>query len=250
MSTVYENYYIGAFIHALGFLTGMSGRDQATALGLYQQGPLDRPLGDLLWSRGGRHTLIEFKAKFAGLAGEAEKKVKGLLLSRIERTNDAELRTCSFSAHFIAVGGWEKERELLHIGKYASLIERSDRDSFLKKSTPLSEFAELLLNNKIGAEDHAFKRYLSLFQECVNQVNSDASKSGSSAGSSGTGSSATIKRLIPDAIPGGLLVTVDRLGTVSMLPFSGVEMLRELNLSLGTLQPDPPVRKPTLGFDF
>ena len=58
---LYENIYIGAFIYALGVISGQRGESHTNAFSLIQQTPDDRSLADLFARWEGGNFIIEFK---------------------------------------------------------------------------------------------------------------------------------------------------------------------------------------------
>lgn len=238
---IYENYYVGAFIHAAGFKAGMRNGmapnrpDEATAIGLNQQGPKDAPLGDVFWSTGEKHLLIEFKARYKGMDRERLKKARTFLLKAIAEDGDASLRECSEQAHYMAIGGWTTDGGgLLRIGTYSLIAASSNEGMFRVGAKQLEPFIDELLDGKVGADAELFRRYLDVLQTCVDRANADAktTKSGSSSGG------AQVPKKIADAVPGGLLVSVSGSGSMRLLPFDGFEMLQQLQMTLTQVAPD------------
>jgi hypothetical protein len=241
---IYENYYIGAFIHAAGYQAGFRAVQNPgevappVALGNYQQGPLDSTLSDLLWGRRGKHLLIEFKARFKGIDRERIKRARTLLFKEIGAAGvKSPLRECVDQSHYFAVGGWKsKGSELLRFGPYSLLANSVSELGFYNKSEGTTSFINRLLNGELGADETTFRQYLDLLQKCVDQANNAAAPRGTSGSTGGTKQ----PKRIADAHPGGLLLSVTETGVVHMVPFDTFEMLVELQMQLAEVAPEPP----------
>lgn len=236
--TIYENYYVGAFIHAAGYQAGLNRaqgltpEESGTAVGLNQQQPKDGPLGDLYWGSGGRHLLIEFKARFKGIDRERAKAARTHLLNRIKEEEGAELRKCADAAHYFAVGGWKSGGELLRIGPYSLLAASTlSEQGFATNSDTMTTFITKLVSGELGADVATFRKYLALLDECVDAANAAAAKKAASSGKSAP-------KAIASAKPGGLLVSVTGPGEIKLLPFDGLEMLQQLEMNVFALHPD------------
>jgi|GEM_PF-3880573 len=76
MPLAYENQLIGVFLFGLGVATGRAAKSRPIqdAVSLLQQGPMDKPLGDLLLGNATRGCLIEFKRSRKTIDSENEKR--------------------------------------------------------------------------------------------------------------------------------------------------------------------------------
>ena len=233
---IYENYFVGSFIHAAAFRAGFRhgksgnrGPDDPIVVSLLQQTPLDQPLGDLFWGRGGRFSLIEFKTRFASLSEERDKRVKDLLLNKLAFDEGPEMQRISNSAHFLAIGSVEHANNEFQVANYSVLQDDTTaRAAFQKGKNALVQFLDALLDGTVGCEAADLQTYLALVQKCVDQANREKDAKATASGGSSSGGS---KRRIAPAIPGGVLTGTDANGSLQILPFENLGMLRHLELN-------------------
>lgn len=100
----YESTYAGAFIFAVGFLTGKESPQDAEHVQstLLSQNVGDEVIGDLVHQWAGRRFVIEFKRNVGALSSEREKKHKARLMDLVAQ-NPAMLEV-SNRGHIMAIG--------------------------------------------------------------------------------------------------------------------------------------------------
>jgi hypothetical protein len=197
---IYENIVIGNFLYGLGVAMGSRTNNMNTApiaVNLFQQTPLDKPVGDLLVSGTCVMRILEFKRERNDSPKEESKLIK--LETSIAALKNPEMKELSRKVHWFLSTSMKGEFFNIRIVPY--LDQRLKTNSGPKMLEFINSIVDEVLNSKTD-KTVEFSRYLELV----------ANSQGSPVGSSG-----------------GLITAINPNGEIRYII---VEDLRELDLTL------------------
>lgn len=229
MPAMYEQFYLGAFIHLAGYKAGLRRMRHPPAVTLYQQSPKDQSLGDLFWGSDAQCLLFEFKANPHGLSREREKPVKRKVLEALGQHRDSEIRAIADRAHYLVIGDVPGPiPDGFRVARYSLLARSFTPRELVAESFAVGRFLDLLMRrgSPFGCPAAEFRTYVEFLQRCVD--------SGTATGTSG--------RRIASAEPTGLVMTVSAGGDFTFAPFSTLEQLRGMTCSLPELQQEEEIQ--------
>lgn len=101
---IYENMLSGAFIYALGLVSGKKadGQPSADSINFINQTPYDKSIADLFAELQGKFFIVEFKRSLEAVKTEFEKPHKAKMLKDIQK--DEEMLKLSLRCHYLAYG--------------------------------------------------------------------------------------------------------------------------------------------------
>jgi hypothetical protein len=225
---LYENQYIGAFIYALGLISGRRRQGGVEGFSLIQQTPADRGLADMFAKWRGRCLLWEFKRDRHEIKDEMGKPAKWKVLTELQKAENHMLRTIGDRCHFLACG---KERRT-QLGLTIDIEFFPYSVAFTQKETgalgwpmSLERFVGNIVSKdgnapgEIGVDDEPFDDYVEFLQRCTEA---------------------------PSGV-NGVAVKIDARGRVLLARFDGLERLRHITKTMAGRSPERPgIDEPSL----
>lgn len=134
----YENQLLGAFIYALGYESGRTGKP--LPVNLFQQTPLDGTFGDLVagadWC-----VALEFKRSWQAARSERSKWPSANLQRYLE---DKHMQDIARRAHFLCFGAKDQDEVTIGALRYAAFLR--DPDASKGQATKGTAMVDLLVN--------------------------------------------------------------------------------------------------------
>ncbi len=212
---LYENQYIGAFIYALGVVSGRRNQGDIGAFSLLQQTPADAGLADMLAQWSGRCFLWEFKRDRSEIREEARKPAKNKVLTELLKDKNRTQKLTGDQCHFLACG---KETTAqcgrtvdLEFFPY-SLALAPQEASALSWPMSLEGFVKNIVSadgeapGKLGVDVGSFDEYVAFLQRCTGY---------------------------PPGV-NGVVVKIDGKGKAMLVRFDGLEALRDIAKTMAT----------------
>lgn len=162
MTPLYENQYIGAFIYALGVVSGKEDQFPAS-LNLFQQTPLDKKIGDLFGNWNGRNFIIEFKRFEKDILSELKKPARGKLIKILKDQDSRDgFWSISNKGHFICYGKENLRKDAIDLvfRSYVSLAGHVSEET--NKISRLKGFISQIISNQIGMTQNELVQYLKI----------------------------------------------------------------------------------------
>jgi len=155
----YENIVIGNFLYSFGLTIGQlaGGGMRPMCMNLFQQSPLDRPLGDVLVENAGVTRLIEFKRE---CNESVKEETKRLMLSRA-LVSAPQMQLISREIHWYIETSESAASMVSRVVPYLDFADENAAATTLEQFTESS--ARDAVMRTIDDETHAaYKRYLKM----------------------------------------------------------------------------------------
>jgi hypothetical protein len=134
----YENQLLGAFIYALGYESGRTGKP--LPVNLFQQTPLDGTFGDLI-AGGDWCVALEFKRSWPAARSERGKWPPANLQRYLE---DKQMQDIAKKAHFLCFGARDQDEITIGAMRYSAFLR--DPEASKGQATRGTAMVDLLVN--------------------------------------------------------------------------------------------------------